>query len=66
MSSFIDRYEQGECEQVWAELQALGEHVREEPYYSDALAVAHETMRRVRHNLELLVPRLTELGYCFG
>jgi hypothetical protein len=66
MSSFIDRYQQGECEQVWAELQALGERVREEPLFPDAMAVAHETMRRVRHNLELLVPRLSELGYRFG
>jgi hypothetical protein len=66
MSSFIDRYEHGECEQLWAELQAPGERVREEPFYSDALAVAHETMRRARHNLALLVPRLSELGYRFG
>ena len=66
MSSFIDRYEHGECEQVWAELQALGERVREEPYYSDALAVADETMRRVRHNIELLLPRLEASGYRFG
>ncbi len=66
MSSFIDRYQRGECEQVWAELQALGGHIREEPFYSDALAVAYETMRRVRHNIELLVPRLEASGYRFG
>lgn len=66
MASFLSRYQAGEHVQVWAELQALGEQVREEPLYSDALAVARETMRRVRYNIELLIPRLTELGYQFG
>lgn len=66
MASFLSRYLDGEHEQVWAELLALGEQVREEPLYSDALAVACETMRRVRYNIELLIPRLTELGYQFG
>jgi hypothetical protein len=28
--------------------------------------VAEETMRRVRHNIELLIPRLRTLGYRFG
>lgn len=52
--------------QVWADLMALGAQIREEPLYSDALAVARETMRRVRYNIELLIPRLTKLGYQFG
>jgi hypothetical protein len=39
--------------------------VREEPVYSDAKAVAEETMRRARHNLDLLVPRLQKLGFAF-
>ncbi|HEX6776681.1 MAG TPA: hypothetical protein VF099_00695 [Ktedonobacterales bacterium] len=66
MVSFLSRYLDGEHEQVWAELLALGNQVREEPLYSDALAVAQETMRRVRYNIELLIPRLSELGYQFG
>lgn len=65
MASFLSRYLDGEHEQVWAELLALGEQVREEPLYSDALAVARKTMNRVRYNIELLIPRLTELGYQF-
>lgn len=65
MASFLSRYLDGEHEQVWAELLALGEQVREEPLYSDALAVAHETMRRVRYNIELLIPRLKAIGYHF-
>lgn len=66
MTSYLDRYQRGECEEVWAELLALGEQVRTEPVYPDALAVARETMRRARANIETLIPRLHELGYQFG
>jgi hypothetical protein len=65
MASYLERYVQGECKQVWAELVALGDHVREEPLYSDAWAVAQETMRRVRHNFELVIPSLRGFGYVF-
>ncbi len=66
MSSFIECYLSGECERVWDELVALGEKVREEPLYSDALAVARETMQRTRRNIEILIPRLETVGYRFG
>jgi hypothetical protein len=48
------------------ELVAIGEHVREEPVYSDAGAIACETMRRVRRNIEQLIPRLVRVGFVFG
>ena len=64
--SYLDRYLAGEHEQVWAELVELGAAVREEPLYADALAVARETMRRARHNIETLIPRLRAVGYRFG
>jgi hypothetical protein len=64
--SYLKRYLVGEHKQVWAELVALGVAVRDEPLYSDALAVARETMRRVRWNIETLVPRLRDIGYEFG
>jgi len=64
--SYLERYLAGEYEQVWAELEALGEAVREEPLHGDALAVARSTMRRVRENLEVLIPRLVKAGYQFG
>ena len=64
--NYLERYRNGECEQVWSDLQALGAAVREEPHYSEARAVATETMRRVRWNCELLVSRLRALGYLFG
>jgi hypothetical protein len=66
MASFFERYQGGEHEQVWAELLALGDQVRAEPLYSDARAVARETMRRVRRNIEALIPRLESIGYKFG
>jgi len=66
MTSFLERYVRGEHIQVWDELQALGEAVRDEPLSADARAVAHETMRRVRANLELLASRLRAAGYDFG
>lgn len=64
--TYLERYLAGEHEQVWDELTALGAVVRQEPVYRDALAVARETMRRVRHNIETLIPRLRASGYAFG
>jgi hypothetical protein len=66
VTSFLERYVRGDCLQVWDELLALGEAVRDEPLYTDARAVAHETMQRVRANLEMLIPRLRAVGYDFG
>jgi len=65
MASFHSRYQQGEREQVWTELRNLQTAVREEPYFDDALAVAIETMQRVRRNIETLINRLKEIGYEF-
>jgi hypothetical protein len=65
MISYVERYQQGEHLQVWEELVALGNQVRQEPLYADAWAVACETMRRVRHNIAFVIPRLRALGYVF-
>ena len=66
MDNFIDRYQHGAHQQVWDELYALGSEIRSGSLYTEALAVAHETMRRVRVNIEVLIPRLQALGYEFG
>lgn len=66
MSSYLDRYLNGEHVQVWDELIALGDTVRTEAIFPDAYAVAQEIMRRVRANVEILVPRLESIGYRFG
>lgn len=64
--SFLDRYTSGERERVWSDLVALGHQARHAAYFGDAYAVAKETMRRVRRNVEVLVERLTGLGYEFA
>src|SRR5437899_1662259 len=65
MPTFLERYQAGERAAVWDDLVSLGDAVRHEPYYKDATAVANETMRRARHNVELLIPRLDAMGYRF-
>jgi hypothetical protein len=55
MTTFLQRYQAGEFIAVWDDLLALGEKVRDRRYNADAVAVAAETMRRVRHNVELLI-----------
>jgi hypothetical protein len=64
--NYLERYQNGEYEQVWNELQALGPRVRQEPHYSQARDVATETMRRVRRNCERIVSHLRSIGYVFG
>lgn len=63
--NFLERYKAGDRAAVWNEVLALGEGVRNEPYYADAWAVAVETMTRARHNVELLIRRLEVKGYRF-
>lgn len=65
MATYLERYRDGEHAVVWTELLAHGAAVRQEPLLADAVAVAHETMRRVRANTEILIARLDGLGYQF-
>ena len=60
----LERYLNGEYEQVWKELQDLGAGIRNEPTHTQE--VAAETMRRVRRNCERIISRLHTLGYDFG
>ena len=66
MASRLKRYLDGEHEQVWTELVALGAGVRGPYILADAEAVAHETTGRVRDNVDGLTLRLTAAGYAFG
>lgn len=65
IASLSTRYHAGEFVRVWGDLIALGAAVRSPRYREDAYAVALETMRRVRHNVEILHRRLLHLGYRF-
>lgn len=66
MPTFLDRYLAGDRIGVWNELVALGEAARRKPVQADAEAVAEETMRRARCNVELLITRLAGMGYRFA
>lgn len=67
MAVFYERYRQGFYQEVYDLLMAQGDSVHDQAIYEDALAVAREMMKRVRHNLEeLLIPRLKQIGYRFG
>src|SRR5271165_5013364 len=65
MPTLLERYQAGDHMRVWADLEALGDAVRKKRYFVDAQAVANETMKRVRHNAEVVVARLESLGYQF-
>lgn len=62
-SDFLARYRAGEHEQVWRELEALREQVRDGALRDEARAVALETMQRVRRNLERIATVLSDEGY---
>ncbi len=62
--TFYSRYLIGDRESVWSELQELGEII-EPSVRTDALAVARETMRRVKLNLEIIIPQIRKLGFEF-
>jgi len=61
----FERYQRGDRAAVWAELVAMGPNVRRSDVLSDAVAVARETMRRARANLETIHARLLSSGYVF-
>ena len=65
MASLYDRYQKGLHQEVYDELLAMQEHIYEPDMYEEALLVMREMMRRVRSNIEVLLPRLSEMGYLF-
>ncbi len=62
----LERYLNGEHVQVWSELNALGTGVRSGEQLEQARAVAHETMRRVKTNIDTLRERWSARGFRFG
>ncbi len=65
VATFLARYRNGEYGTVWRQLRELGDMVRRPEHIDEATAVAHETMRRVRTNVETVYRRLLGLGYEF-
>jgi hypothetical protein len=64
--NLLDRYLSGEYAEVWRAMIALGHEARNSTHFPQAYAVAKETMRRARHNVERLVARLHAIGYEFA
>ena len=62
---WLRRYESGLRDQVWQELRQLGSGIRELEWAEEAQLVCDEMARRARHNLELIVERLSNAGYRF-
>ena len=65
MATWLERYKSGETERVWTEMLAQGAAVCDGAFFEDAMAVARETMRRVRSNAETIHRRLCDIGYTF-
>jgi hypothetical protein len=63
--NWLQRYRAGQRDQVWAELSELGGAVRRPGLAQEAQLVCDEMARRARHNVELIVERLTRQGYRF-
>ncbi|MEU7690750.1 hypothetical protein [Microbispora hainanensis] len=66
MTSWSARYRAGECFAVWDELRAYGPDGVPDALHEDAEEVARETMRRVAANVDVIVERLTAVGYTFA
>lgn len=66
MQDLFRRYIAGEREEVWADLRNLGAEVRSPALIGEAMAVAQETVRRAKLNLQSIILRLNELGFAFA
>jgi hypothetical protein len=65
MSHWQERYLAGDHLRVWTEMTSSGPLLRQEPDWEDAAAVARETMRRARVNVERLIELLPATGFEF-
>jgi hypothetical protein len=64
-ANWLDRYRAGQRDQVWHVLRQLGSAVREPGLSEQAQLVCDEMARRARHNVELIIERLSDAGYRF-
>ncbi len=63
---WLSRYQNGQRDRVWQELRELGGAVRQSDHLAqEAQLVCDEMAHRARHNVELIVERLTRSGYRF-
>ena len=62
---WLSRYEDGQRDEVWQEMRQLGSGIRESEWAEEAQQVCDEMACRARHNIELIVDRLSNDGYRF-
>jgi hypothetical protein len=62
---WLARYRAGQRDLVWHELRQLGSAVREPGVVEEAQLVCDEMATRARHNVDLIISRLTSAGYRF-
>ncbi|MEU4239157.1 hypothetical protein [Actinoplanes sp. NPDC026619] len=62
---WFSRYQDGQRAEVWQEMRQLGSAVRESAWAGEAQLVCDEMARRARHNIEVIVERLSTAGYRF-
>ena len=62
---WLQRYRRGEREKVWHELRQLGATVSDAEAAGEAQAVCDEMALRARHNVEVIIDRLTTQGFRF-
>src|SRR6266508_1107374 len=63
--NWLSRYRDGQRDQVWHELHQLGRTIRGSDLVEEAQLVCDEMAHRARHNVEVIVERLTNDGYRF-
>ena len=63
--NWLQRYREGQRDQVWTELRELGGAVRRPGLAQEAQLVCDEMARRARRNVEVIVGRLVGQGYRF-
>ena len=65
MSSWVERYVDGQRESVWAEVMGLGPRAGDPEFAADVNALARETMQRALQNVEALKSLLPSIGWRF-
>jgi hypothetical protein len=63
--NWLARYRAGQRDLVWHELRQLGSAVRKPGLATEAQLVCDEMATRARHNVDLIISRLTSAGYRF-
>lgn len=64
-TNWLNRYREGQRSHVWHELRQLGGTVRDSDFSEEAQLVCDEMARRARHNVEVIIERLSNEGYRF-